>query len=73
MKSCPVPFAIQDDLARAHGAGIARGVWTSGGFRGGGWGGCIPSTSLNITCICIILNIKKKAISEYSIGRVTAI
>ena len=45
---------------------------SSGGFRGG-MGGCIPPTSQNITCICIILNIKKKAISEYSIGRVTAI
>ena len=28
MKSCPVPFAIQDDLARAYDAGIAREVWT---------------------------------------------
>ena len=28
MKYRPVPFAIQDDLARAYDAGIARGVCT---------------------------------------------
>ena len=28
---------------------------------GRGWGRCIHPTSLNITCICIILNIKKKS------------
>ena len=48
-------------------------VVRSGGFRGGDEGDASPPISLNITCICIILNIKKKAISEYSIGRVTAI
>ena len=36
MKSRPVPFAIQDDLARAYDAGIARGVWTSSQFND--WG-----------------------------------
>ena len=28
MKSRPVPFAIQDDLARLYHRGIAKGVWT---------------------------------------------
>ena len=36
MKSRPVPFAIQDDLARAYDAGIARGVWTPTQFND--WG-----------------------------------
>ena len=36
MKSLPVPFAIQDDLARAYDAGIARGVWTPTQFND--WG-----------------------------------
>ena len=36
MKSRPVPFAIQDNLARAYDAGIARGVWTPTQFND--WG-----------------------------------
>ena len=36
IKSRPVPFAIQDDLARAYDAGIARGVWTPSQFND--WG-----------------------------------
>ena len=36
MKSCPVPFAIQDDLVRAYDAGIARGVLTPTQFND--WG-----------------------------------
>ena len=33
MKSRPLPFAIQDDLARAYDAGFARGVWTPTQFN----------------------------------------
>ena len=36
MKSCPVPFAVQDDLAQAYDAGNARGVWTPTPFND--WG-----------------------------------
>ena len=33
MKPRPVPFAIQQDFARAHKTGISRGIWTPTPFN----------------------------------------
>ena len=52
--------------------GLEDRMVTSGGFRGGD-GGCIPPHQPKHNVHIIVLNIKKKAISEYSISRVTAI